>query len=338
MNFIPVALAAEGEIEIIGSIPGFLMNLIFGGIGLVVTFFLATFLRAWAQRIISKKKIAQHDEMRILYGRVAFTATLSVGIVISLTIIGAPLEWFTGGIGLGAAFAFRGILANFFAGMILLSNTKFNIGDFVILNPDKDKDGGGDISGTIVDIQSRATSLRGYDGGEITVPNTKMIDSIVKCFTKNPIRRHVIEIGVGFNTNIEEAVELLKKTVAADTDVQSDPPVTILTSEISNRDNTIILKVRFWTESRLKWWIIKSKITQDIFNALNKAEINIPYPIQTLRVDEDSSGLLAKNPNFLENLGNIEKTKKLEQPSLDKNSNELGSKPAQLAPSPNLQN
>jgi small-conductance mechanosensitive channel len=301
LSFIPTAFAAtEGETEIVSAIPTFLMNLIFGGVALVITFFLATFLRMWVQRLIRKKQGEQHKEMQILYGRVAFTSALVIGGMISLTIVGAPLEWFSGGIGLGIAFALRGILANFFAGMVLLSNNKFNLGDFIILDPE--------TSGTIVDIQSRATSIRSVDGGEITIPNTKMLDSNVKCYTKNPIRRHSIPIGVGYQTNIAAACELIRKTVAANTNVQPEPPVTVLTKEVS--DSAVILEARFWTISKTKWWISKSEITREIFDALKKTGIDIPYNIQTLRVDSASSDLLAQPNHLLDNLKKIEQTKK----------------------------
>ncbi|MCF7836441.1 mechanosensitive ion channel family protein [Candidatus Gracilibacteria bacterium] len=307
LSFVPTALAANTEetITVVESIPGFLVNIIIGGIGIVISFFLATFLRSWTQRIIDKKKIAQHEEMKVLYGRVVFSIILAVGIIISLTIVGAPLELFTGGVGLGIAFAFREILANFFAGMILLSNNKFNIGDYIMLDPNKD--GSSSIAGTIVDIQSRATSLRSIDGGEITVPNTRMLNSPVKCFTKNPIRRHVIPIGVGYQTDIAAACELIRKTVTANANVQPKPPVTVLTKGIN--DSAVMLEARFWTISRSKWWIAKSEILREIFDTLQKAGIDIPYPIQTLRVDSASSDMLAQPNHLIDNLKKIKQVK-----------------------------
>ncbi|MCK5472321.1 mechanosensitive ion channel family protein, partial [Candidatus Gracilibacteria bacterium] len=77
-------------------------------------------------------------------------------------------------------------------------------------------------------------------------------------------------------------------------------------------DSAVILEVRFWTESKSAWLIAKSDLTRDVFNALNEAGIDIPYPVQTLRVDEFSSDILAKNPPLLKNLKNIEKSKHAE--------------------------
>lgn len=307
MNLIPVALAASKEAERISLIPNLLAKIILGVAAFAVTYFIAVFLRNWVQRIIRKKQGDQHEEVRILYGRIIFTTTFVIGAIIALTVMGAPFEWFTGGVGLGLAFSLRGLLTNFFAGIVLLSNNKFNLGDFVILVPDVSRKDSITISGTIVDITSRATSIRGYDGGEVTVPNSKMLESAVECFTKNPIRRHAIEIGVGYENNIREACELLQKIISANKNVQPEPPVTVLVKKVA--DSAVILEVRFWTESATKWWVIKSDLTRDIFNALKEAGIDIPYPVRTLRVDEASSDILAKNPPLLKNLENIEKLK-----------------------------
>lgn len=307
MNLIPVALAAAEEEPLV---PTFVSNVAVGLIALVATFFLATFLKAWIQRVVRAKQGEEHEEARVLYGRMVFTITLAIGITISLILMGVPLEWFSGGVGLGVAFALRGFIANFFAGVILLSNKKFNLGDFVVVEPDTM--GKSAVVGRIVDIQSRATSIRAIDGGEVTIPNLRLIESAVKCYTKNPIRRHSIEISVGFGSNLHEVAGLIEKTIAANSSVQPEPQVTVLVKEIG--ENAVLLKARFWTESRVKWWIIKSEITREVFDALRVAKVDIPHPIRTLRIDEPSSDLLAKDPHFLEKLEKIEENKKAHAP------------------------
>ncbi|MFH0776196.1 MAG: mechanosensitive ion channel domain-containing protein [Patescibacteria group bacterium] len=303
MNLIPVALAATKAEDPV--VPTFLSNIAVGLVVLVVTYFLATFLRSWVQRIIRAKQGEGHEEARVLYGRMVFTITLFVGITISLIIMGVPLEWFSGGVGLGVAFALRSFIANFFAGVVLLSNNKFNLGDWVIVNPGDN--GKSSITGRIVDIQSRATSIRAIDGGEITIPNLKMIESAVKCYTHNPIRRHTIEMSMGYGADINQASELMRKVVMAHPSVQPEPKVIVLITEVADSD--IVLQARFWTETRSKWWIVKSELTRDVFNAFCEAGIDIPYPIQTLRVDDASSDLLAKDARFLAKLDQIEKEK-----------------------------
>ena len=300
LDLVPVALAATSDSDSSDLAISVLGKVALGVIALVIAFFLATILRNWVKRIIRKKQGEQHEEVQILYGRIAFTGTFAIGAMIALTVIGAPLEWFSGGIGLGVAFAMRSMLANFFAGVVLLSNNKFNMGDFVILDD-------GETRGKIVDIQSRATTLRAIDGGEITIPNLKMLESNVKCYARNPIRRHEVEMTVGYGSDLKAAAELMKKTVEANENVQPVPAVTVLIKEVA--DSAVLLRARFWTETSIKWWFVKSDLTRDVFNAFTDAGIDIPYPVQTLRVDDASSDLLAQNSHLLENLQKIESAK-----------------------------
>jgi small conductance mechanosensitive channel len=300
-NLIPVALAASSDTETSTFFPDVFAQIVLGVIAFAVTYVLAVLFRTWIKRVIRKKQGDKHEEAQILYGRMAFAITFGVGAMIALTIMGVPLEWFSGGIGLGVAYALRNFIANFFAGVVLLSNTKYNLGDFVILDEN--------TMGKIVDIQSRATSLRAIDGGEITIPNLKMLEANVKCYAKNPIRRHSIEMSIGYGSNIKAASELIKKTVEANENVQPMPEVTVLIKEVA--DSALILEARFWTESQIKWWFVKSELTRMVFEALVAADIDIPYPIQTLRVDEASSDLLARDPHFLEKLEKIESEKQV---------------------------
>lgn len=302
MNLIPVAYAATTETPII---PPIISNIAVGIIMFVLTFFLATFLRSWVQRVIRARQGEGHEEVRVLYGRMTFTITLIIGITVSLIIMGAPLEWFSGGVGLGVAFALQSFIANFFAGVVLLSNNKFNLGDFVIVNPDSS--GSSSTAGRIVDIQSRATSIRAPDGSEITIPNSQMISSVVKCYTRNPIRRHEVLMSVGYGCNLKEACELTEKVVKANPSIQPEPAVVVLVDSLA--DSSVTLKIRYWTESKIKWQVVKSEVTRDVFNALTEAGIDIPYPIQTLRVDDASSDLLAKNSHLLDKLSMIEAAK-----------------------------
>jgi small conductance mechanosensitive channel len=304
MSFlIPVAYAATKETTTV--VPPMVSNIVVGIVMFVLTFFLATFLRSWVQRVIRARQGEGHEEVRVLYGRMTFTITLAVGITVALIIMGAPLEWFSGGVGLGVAFALQSFIANFFAGVVLLSNNKFNLGDFVIVNPDSS--GASATSGRIVDIQSRATSIRAGDGSEITIPNSQMIDSVVKCYTRNPIRRHEITMSVGYGSNLRDACAVMEKTIRANTSVQPEPAVVVLVNNLG--DSAVNLTARYWTESKVKWWVVKSELTRDILEALTSAGFDIPYPIQTLRVDEASSDLLARDSHLLEKLGVIEAVK-----------------------------
>lgn len=286
---ISVAFASQDQVDGPSFFPevvfqSFLAILIFSG------FLIGAFvLRTWVRSVIYKKQGDQHEEVAILYSRITFSVTLVVGFFLALIVAGAPLEWFSGGIGLGLAFALRPILANFFAGIILLTNDKFNLGDVIEMDS-------GEI-GRIVDIQSRATSIRLLDHSELTIPNTVMLSTKVRCYTKGSFRCHEIEIGVGYATDLKQAEKIILQTLNEYEDIEKEPAPFVLVQKIAS--SAVIFKVRFWLASKgLKWWLIKSDVLRAIFENLKQAGVEIPYPVQTLRVDSQSSELLAKSQYF----------------------------------------
>jgi small conductance mechanosensitive channel len=84
-------------------------------------------------------------------------------------------------------FAFQNILQNFLAGLLLLWTEPFRVGDQIRLDP---------FEGTVEDIQTRATTIRTYDGRRVLIPNA---DLFTRSFTINTAfdsRRWDAEIAV----------------------------------------------------------------------------------------------------------------------------------------------
>lgn len=278
---------------------------------LVAAILLGVLLRKLTERSIRKHHGDSHQELVLLYGRIVLAITATIGVLVALQIAGAKLEWFAGALGVGLGLALQGVLGNFIAGIILLTQDKFTIGDYVLLGErDTNQLGSGAGStnaGTITDISGRCTTLLGLDGGQISVPNLTMLSSKVTCYTKNPVLRLDIEIGVGYGTDFEKTSQLILDVVKKNHAVEITPAPIVLVKEVAS--SAVTLLVRFWVESRTKWWTTRSEITRDIFVALQSAGVDVPYPIRTLRVDSVSSDLLARQPDFLAHLHTIEAEK-----------------------------
>ncbi len=243
-----------------------------------VTVIISSLLSRWVRRKLEAKQGDKHRELVILYSRITFTTVFFVGAIVALSMAGIPLQWFSGAIGLGLGLALQGPVGNFVAGIALLSNDKFNIGDFIEVDGTK---------GTIVDIQSRVTTLRGTDGTEISVPNLHMLTNKVICYTKNPVRRIDFQIGVGYGTNLKAAQDLVLKTIQASPVVEPEPSTVVLIAEIG--ESAVMLEIRAWVDSHSKWWEAKSELTHAVFDALQSAGIDIPYPVRTLHSESQNS-------------------------------------------------
>lgn len=290
---------------------------------LIITVVLGSLASKWVRRKIVGLHGDQHQELALLYSRITFLVVAAVGATIGLSAAGIPLQWFSGAIGLGLGLALQGPVSSFIAGIVLLSNDKFNIGDFVVI---------GENRGTIVDIQSRVTTLRGIDGAQISIPNTDMLSSQVVCYTRNPVRRAEVQIGVGYGTNLAEVTALIEQIVRSHTGVEPTPEPVVLVSSVA--ESAVVLEARFWVESHSKWWKVKSELTHQIFDALQNAGVDIPYPVRTLRVDADSSAELAGKPakKLRQNLTMSEQSTKTETSQPATEAPKSGNAPANSTP------
>ena len=242
-------------------------------------FIIAKVVASLVKKHIQKKVGDQHQETVILYSRVTFVGVFGLGLLVSLMVAGLPLELFSGALGLGLGLAMKDIMANFISGMILLSNEKFNIGDVIQV---------GAFTGTIVDIESRTTSLRGFDGEEITIPNSKMLMEDVVCFTKNPIRRREIAVQVSYDTDLEKAKGLALSVVKAHGICEPKPGPVAITESLG--DSGINLKIHFWVAKGSDFVDAQSELTGGIVSAFRKEGIEIPFPTHTV-ITQNNAGV-----------------------------------------------
>lgn len=125
--------------------------------------------RRWVQR---QRK---HQGIALLMARLVQTSILVLGFLIALSVV-APS--FKAGdliklLGVGTVaigFAFQNILQNFLAGILLLLQEPFQLGDFISV---------AGIEGTVHDIHSRATIVNAKDGRPVVIPNAVIFTSPV---------------------------------------------------------------------------------------------------------------------------------------------------------------
>ncbi|MCF7812335.1 mechanosensitive ion channel [Candidatus Gracilibacteria bacterium] len=255
-------------------------------IAAVVVFFasilLAKFLKSIViYRVTARAKHEMKQEVIILIGRSVYFGVVLLGTIIAFQIVGIDVATLLGFIGLGLGFALKDLLANFIAGVVILTQKKFHIGDTVKVN---------DIVGKIVEIETRTTQIQDFDGTVHIIPNAEMLTSVVRNFTQNSFRRITLQVGVHYNTPLKQAVDLTLKSVTAHEEVVPQPATQVLITEFG--DSAIMLEARFWIESIAAWPKIKSKIMQQLKQDYDSAGITIPFPMRTLTLDSYDKNLL----------------------------------------------
>lgn len=232
-------------------------------------------------------RAGQPHSVGLVLSRLARWALLVVGGLVSLTIVVPSLNAGTvvGALGVGGVaigFAFKDIFQNLLAGLLLLMTRPFQIGDYVVA---------GSHEGRVEDIQVRATLLRAPDGRQVVVPNSDLYTNRVIVNTPQTSRRGVVNVGIGYDDDIEHAKRVVTTAVKALPQVLDEPAPSVITTGLG--DSSVQLAVRFWVAPAAQGGDLFGATDAVVIatkQALGRAGIEIPFPIQTLLLPRGEQG------------------------------------------------
>ncbi|MDB2407212.1 mechanosensitive ion channel family protein [Jannaschia sp.] len=182
------------------------------------------------------------------------------------------------GLGLGSVaigFAFKDILQNMLAGLLILIRQPFRVGDQIVA---------GDYEGTVEHIETRATLIKTYDGRRVVIPNSDVYTAAVTVNTAWDIRRSEYDFGIHYDADTFFAMQVALDAVRAVEGVRNDPDPEALSMNLGDFAKSV--RVRWWTESTQRETI---HVYSDVMLAVEKAfaenDIGIPFPTSTLHLD-----------------------------------------------------
>ena len=272
--------------EIIDTIARVLLDLLGQSVKAVpsiISALVVLFLTKYAVKAVLKiaeetgKRTIKSISLQLLLEKICRIGVWTVGILLAcvLAFPGFELGDIIATLGVGSVaigFAFQDIFKNFLAGIILLVEEPFRIGDEVVI---------GDYQGKVENISIRTTKIRTYRGERVLLPNSTVFTDAVKVVTAYESRRTDLAVGVDYNTPLLQAQELLARTIAEVSGVMNEPTPEI--DVVNFGDSSIDFVVRYWSNSQQKQLRnVQTKAMIAIKKALDEANISIPYPIRTL--------------------------------------------------------
>ncbi|OKH26440.1 mechanosensitive ion channel family protein [Chroogloeocystis siderophila] len=226
---------------------------------------------------VATKRVVKSQSLRSLLVQITHVATWVAGVLLACVIAFPDLRLgdIIGLLGLGSVafgFAFQDIFKNFLAGVLLLLNEPFRLGDQIIVNGSE---------GTVEDITIRSTQIRTYQGERVLIPNAIVFTSSVQVLTAMPHRRTDLELGVDYNTDLASAIDLLLETVKQVKGVLPSPSPEV--DAVAFGDSAIELVVRYWSApQKIQVRQTRTRVIIALKQACDQAGINIPYPIRML--------------------------------------------------------
>src|SRR5206468_4780168 len=146
----------------------------------LVVFTISCLLARWAKGLIVGfyRRRRRHQNLGMVMGRVVQAGLILINLMIALSIVmpsfsGRDLIQILGISSVAIGFAFRDILQNFLAGILLLLGQPFKLGDEIAV---------AGYEGVVQEIQARATLIKTYDGFLIVIPNATIYTQSVKVF------------------------------------------------------------------------------------------------------------------------------------------------------------
>lgn len=242
----------------------------------VIFYFAAKGTRNLVRRVVHRRK--KPSSAALVFGRLMQAAMVFLGLMLALVIAlpsfqPAQLVEFLGIGTVAIGFAFRDVLQNFLAGILLLITEPFRIGDQIKYE---------EFEGVVEDIQTRATMMRTYDGRRIVIPNANLFTNAVTVNTAFDTRRLEYDIGIGYGDDIERARQVMLQAVSAIEEVSKEPAPEVLVVGLAA--SSVTLRVRWWFKPPIRAEAVHSqdKVLTAVKGALLRHGIDLPFDVRTV--------------------------------------------------------
>lgn len=199
---------------------------------------------------------------------------------IALPIAGIPSTIFTvlgGAVAIGVGLGAQNLCNNLISGLILMIERPIRLGDIVEV---------GDETGRIEDIGNRCTRIRRFDGIDVIVPNSSLLQQPVVNWTlKDADLCGKVAVGVAYGSPTATGRDLIARAATEHDRVHADPPPEVLFVDFG--DNTLSFEVYFWTAVTrpLDLRRIESDLRYRIDELFREAGITIAFPQRDLHLD-----------------------------------------------------
>ena len=226
----------------------------------------------------------KHRNVGLVLGRLAQGGIMLVGLLVAM-VIAIPsfqpgqLIQILGISGVAIGFAFRDILQNFLAGILILLTEPFRIGDQIVVTG---------FEGTVEEIETRATSIRTYDGRRVVIPNSDLFTQSVVVNTAFPQRRLQYDIGIGYGDDIAHAKSTILGALRNVHGILPDPEPEVLVVDLAN--STVNIRARWWIAPprRIDLMLSMDGALTAIKTALTAAGIDLPFPTQQILLHDQT--------------------------------------------------
>ena len=251
-----------------------LPNLLLGLVFLILVAIAARVVKAAVSRFGIRR--SRPDLGNVLGALLQWTIGI-IGTLIAITIIfpGVGVADLLSTLGIGSiaiGFAFKDILQNLLAGILILLRQPFRRGDQIV---------SGQYEGTVELIETRATIIRTYDGRQVLIPNSEIYTGSVVVNTAFDKRRSEYDVGIGYGDDVGHAARVAVEAIRNVDGVLPEPPPEAF--PVAFDDSAVKLRTWWWTApDRGTVLRTQGQVLEAIKTAFQREGIDLPFPVTTM--------------------------------------------------------
>jgi small conductance mechanosensitive channel len=224
----------------------------------------------------SERALARIDlepPVRLLLVRVVRGLVIGLFAIIALQNLGVELLPLIAGlsvVGAGVALATQGVLSNLVAGLNIIFSKPFRVGDYIEIVG---------VQGQVEQISLFSTTLVHADMSRVVVPNRKIVGEILHNYQK--IRQVEVNVGIGYETDLAQALVAIRDIVVGDPRVLRDPAPVVAIAALG--DSAVQIAVRPWV-SVADYAATGGDLYSALLATCRARGISIPYPQREVRL------------------------------------------------------
>jgi small-conductance mechanosensitive channel len=240
-------------------------------------------LRAGA-KLAKRTRSELDDRLLPVFEKMGGVIIIVGGVFYLVDSLGVNLTYFAAGgvlISMVVAFAAQDTLSNFFAGIHILLDRPFRVGDRIELPDQK-------TWGDVTDIGLRTTRILTRDNRLVIMPNSVIGNhAVVNHSFPDPLYRIQIDIGVAYGSDVEKTRKVMTDTTRKLPGVAKDRPVEALLLEFG--DSALKFRLRWWIDSYVDTRRMFDRVNSAVLKALNENGIRIPFPQRVIWYGRDQA-------------------------------------------------
>lgn len=239
----------------------------------------STFINVVLKEKVNDESSRMDEHALSLIKKVSSFVIWSIGVITALNNAGVDVGALIAGLGIGGvaiALAAQDTAKNIFAGIMILFDRPFKIGELITI------DG---TTGYVEDMGIRSTKLRTYSGQLVVIPNYKTADSNLTNITREPSRRIELNVGLTYSTTPEQmrqAMDILRNLPSSVAGIEDKVKVYFT----SFGDFSLNITCWYYIKKDSDLFETQSAVNLQVLDEFNAHGLDFAFPTQTLYVNK----------------------------------------------------